>query len=93
MVKLKKCQWCGKYFNKTGLPNKTSYCSATCKTESQKEGNRKRQYIFYKKHKFFLNKFEKNNNLGYSNLTQHPHTDLNLEIQSIKKEMKRIGIK
>ena len=82
------CNWCAKPFLST---RGQRYCSPTCRKYARMEQNNKHQKKYRTRH----GKTEKQDyfdNLGNSNLHEHPHSNTKKELIAIKKEKRRLGV-
>ena len=82
------CNWCANIFHST---NGQRYCSERCRKYARMEQNN----IHQKKYRARHGKSEKQDyfdNLGNSNLHEHPHNSAKKELIAIKKEKKRLGV-
>ena len=92
-MKTKKCKWCGATFKTTPPKHNQLYCSDYCKQEALKESKRK---YFHKRRLQILNGHLKTNELvklGNTYLSKTRHEDDDKELQSIRAEMRRLGLK
>ena len=88
---ISKCKYCGRVFIK--FENKTGYCREACRTWAVREQKAKYQ----QKRRKLINDGELISNElrepGTTFLSQHALSDFGLEERTVKRELKRIGVK
>lgn len=88
---ISKCKYCGRIFIK--FENKTGYCREACRTWALKE--QKAQY--QRKRRLSIKNGELISNEtrepGTTFLSQHALSDFGMEEKTVKRELKRIGVK
>lgn len=88
---ISKCKYCGRIFIK--FENKTGYCREACRTWAVREQKAKYQ----QKRRKLINDGELISNElrepGTTFLSQHALSDFGLEERTVKRELKRIGVK
>lgn len=82
---ISKCKYCGRIFIK--FENKTGYCREACRTWAVREQKAKYQQ---KCRKLISNELREP---GTTFLSQHALSDFGLEERTVKRELKRIGVK
>lgn len=92
-----KCSYCGKPFDKTGLPNRVMYCSEECRHYAlleQKAAYQRKRRRLARQGVIIISDKEKGCTTYNSNyLSEHPHADFKREYKAIEREMKRLKLK
>lgn len=93
-MKLFKCCWCGKEFDKSNLHNKVMYCSNKCRTEAIKEQKR----VYQRKRRkqiregTLIVKDTEKQVLGTTYLSKNRHKDFKREYRALERELKRLHL-
>ena len=92
-----KCSYCGKPFDKTGLPNRVMYCSEKCRMNArleQKAAYQRKRRRLARNGVIIISDKEKGCTTYNSNfLSEHRHKDFRREQRAIEREMKRLKLK
>lgn len=93
MTKLKTCKWCGRTFRvpKTREYNATKYCCIKCSYYAYLEKHLDAQNQYLQRYKELFKDADRQ--LGSKGLGPHPEQDFELELQKIKKELKKMGLR
>lgn len=94
MTRLKTCKWCGRSFRvpKTREFNATKYCCIKCSYYAYLENHLEAQNKYMKRYKDFF-KYDDRYKLGSKGLGSHRNEDFEKELQAIKKEIKKRGLR
>ena len=95
MTKLKTCKWCGRTFRvpKTREFNATKYCCIKCSYYAYLEKHLDAQKEYLKRYDDIFKEADLPSRLGTRGLGQHREEDFDKELQKIRSEMKKMGLR